>query len=107
MNRHTAWKHRKRLALFHDQDERCFWCRVPMVLNDTTSPLYCTIDHIYPRGDSRRSKWLNEPKHVAACVHCNNTRSDTPLETFLTTISTAFSWVLPNGELALHPHHMG
>lgn len=79
-----------------------------MTLDDKYHPTFCTFEHLYPKGDPRRANYPGKgPSIVAACKHCNNTRSNVPFEDYLTRISTVFSWVLPNGELALHPHQLG
>lgn len=79
-------KAKRREKLFHLFDGRCFYCEVEMTLEfkDGKSLPYdhtCTVDHIYPRTDIRRSDPDAEANRigmnkVAACYLCNNTRGD-------------------------------
>ena len=86
-----AQSYRRKLVLFHEQKEKCFWCREQMHLSDPKSGSYCTIDHLYPKGDPRRhtpNKGYDAPRVVAACRYCNQSRRDLTIEDFLSMIAT-------------------
>lgn len=75
-------KHRN--AAFKRQDGRCYYCDLPMWLNQPTelavkyrisagdaSRLRCTAEHLLARQDGGVNSGANI---VAACIHCNRTR---------------------------------
>jgi len=84
------WKRKLRERLFTAQEGKCFWCARDMTFEyknrgSTPRKSFCTIDHVFPRGDPRRQDMelaAQISKHVAACYACNNKRGNTPFEEF-------------------------
>lgn len=84
------WKRRLRKRLHEAQDGKCFWCGCQMTFEyknrgSTPRKNFCTIDHVFTRGDPRRhDAELAEQisTHVGACYDCNNKRGNTPFEEF-------------------------
>lgn len=75
----TKQKHRKKAALFNEQEGMCFYCKKKMLLTrqDRNMPYNAaTFEHLYCKGDLRR--WCTnknkERKVVLACYKCNSTR---------------------------------
>ncbi len=84
----TGDRPRLRERLFKAQDGKCFWCGRQMNLTkrgSTPRKSFCTIDHVFLRGDPRRQDHKLHQRispHVAACNACNSERGDTPFEEF-------------------------
>lgn len=75
---------RHRIAAFHRQSGRCYYCELPLCMGDAggycaryqltfqqAQRLRCTAEHLDARQDGGRNAARNI---VAACLHCNQTR---------------------------------
>jgi hypothetical protein len=71
-------KKRLRLALFIEQDGRCYWCKQRMIVKTKRNakwvwdhPDMCTLDHLVLRCEGGP---LSKRNAVAACRWCNTHR---------------------------------
>lgn len=74
----SARRRRKKIRLFVDQDGRCHYCRIPMLLSFhhmAHQPAnLATIEHLDSRLSGERGKHHGEIRIVLACRQCNHER---------------------------------
>lgn len=78
-----GWYIRTFRKSFWKSNPLCHWCGIKTELNvPDGTPNQATIDHLYPRGDSRRGSGpgLDPEKLVLACFQCNNNRGNSRVE---------------------------
>lgn len=67
----------RRMALFEEQDGRCFYCTEPMLTihRRPRLPREVTLEHLISFAEGGRR---GQPNEVAACNECNNRRGTMP-----------------------------